>query len=79
MIYSKSPVEQVDIDLAEDGVTVVAWGHTADPDDTAFATMRMPLDPFAYGEDLAEAFDAASGFLKAFVKEFGQAPKFEAR
>ncbi|CAN7517146.1 hypothetical protein [Mesorhizobium caraganae] len=69
MIIARNPILQVDVDMSEDGQHVCATGHTADDNDTAFLSMRLPTADF--DGDEAMAYDFAAGFLKAFVAEFG--------
>ncbi|TGR05410.1 hypothetical protein EN833_23345 [Mesorhizobium sp. M4B.F.Ca.ET.190.01.1.1] len=69
MIYAKSPIEQIDIDMSEDWSHVVATGHTANADDTAF--MSMPLRPECFDGDAQEAFEFTSALLRAWMEAFG--------
>ncbi|CAN7496686.1 hypothetical protein [Mesorhizobium sp. LjNodule214] len=66
MNIARNPILQVDVDLSEDGQYVCATGHTADDDDTAFLSMRLPTADF--DGDEAMAFDYAAGFLTAFLQ-----------
>ncbi|TIT87449.1 MAG: hypothetical protein E5W55_28605 [Mesorhizobium sp.] len=69
MIFATKPIEQVDIDMSEDGMHVIATGHTADPDDTAFASMRLRPECFDGDEKLA--FDFTSALVRSLVEHFG--------
>lgn len=69
MIFASRPIHQVDVDLSEDGRHVIATGHTACRDDTAFASMRLRPECFDGDETLALEFTSA--LLRSLVENFG--------
>ncbi|ESY70003.1 MULTISPECIES: hypothetical protein [Mesorhizobium] len=69
MIFATKPIEQVDLDLSEDGMHVVGTGHTGDPDDTAFLSMR--LRPEYFDGDKQLALDVTSALVRSLVEHFG--------